>query len=106
MQNHTHQAQAVSEPKPQPLRCGVTLSEHLSTLPALQHAAGNHPMLHDWLQHMLAEAVVHNDVMLNWYTSRADGYLLGVGIAAKKRVTSEMLELGQLCRRLKAGPTQ
>ncbi|MGB9669929.1 MAG: hypothetical protein ACPLXR_02055 [Halothiobacillaceae bacterium] len=102
MQNYTYQA----APKPQPPRCGLTLSEHLSTLPALQHAAGKHPLLQEWLQHMLAEAAVHNDVMLSWYTSRADGYLLGVGWVGKQRMTIEMLELGQLCRRLKAEPAQ
>jgi len=102
MQNQTHQA----TPKPQPRCCGITLSEHLSTLPALQHAAGKHPMLQDWLQHMLTEAAKQDRTKLYWYASRADGYLLGVGAGGNMRVTSEMLELGQLCRRLKAEPAQ
>ncbi|GGE50394.1 MAG TPA: hypothetical protein DEP32_03095 [Pseudomonas sp.] len=98
MQNLTHQP---PQP-PQAPRCAATLREHLSSLPALQHTASNHPMLQDWLQHMLTEAAARNQVMLSWYASRADGYLLGLSFNSKRGVTGELLELGQLCRRLSA----
>lgn len=102
MQNLTHQ----HHQPPRPPCCGTTLREHLSSLPALHHAATTYPMLQRWLLGMVTAAAERNPSMLKWHASRVEGYLLGVSSCTTNSMSGAMTELSQLCCRLKVGAVQ
>ncbi len=96
MQNAAH-----TQP-PQP--AGLTLSEHLATLPALRHAAGQFEPVREWLQTMSSMAGAGDARMAQWYASRVSGFLVAEALLnARHEQDNGLLEVIELQRRLIGG---
>lgn len=89
----------------QPLQpAGLTLSEHLATLPALRHAAGQFEPVREWLQTMASMAGAGDVRMAQWYASRVWGFLVAEALLnTRNEQNNALLQLIVLERRLIGG---